>query len=42
MGATSAIGVYDDFTSSETGVPVRPSDYELAGRIDMKDEVAVE
>ena len=42
MGSLAAVGVDDDLAAGQTGVAVRASDHELAGRVDVKDDLGVE
>ena len=42
MGSLAAVGVHDDLAAGQTGVAVRASDHELAGRVDVEDDLGIE
>ena len=42
MCALASVCVYDDLTACKTCVSVRTSDHELAGRVDVENELSVE
>ena len=42
MRGASAVGVHDDLSAGKAGVACRTADDELAGRVDVEDEVGVE
>ena len=42
MRALSTVGVHDDLPAGEAGVSRRATDHELAGRIDVQDEIVLE
>ena len=42
VGTSATIGVHDDLAAGQSGIPVRPSDDELAGRVDVQLVVALE